>query len=196
SGVEGALWLWRGCWEAGLGGGKGGDVPHPADLPALRQIVADGRGGTVDVLEIEKRYLRKDGTVAWGHTTITWLRDSRGRPLYGIKLIQDIGERKRAEAALRESEVRKGAILDTALDAVITMDHEGRVTEFNPAAEKLFGYPREEAMGRSLSDLVMPPEMRAAHRRGLTRYLETGRSLLLGRLLQMTAMRRDGTEFP
>ncbi len=76
-------------------------------------------------------------------------------------------ERKRAEEARRESEARKAAILETALDSIITIDQEGRITEFNPAAEQIFGYRRAEALGREIAELIIPPSMRESHRRGL-----------------------------
>jgi len=105
-------------------------------------------------------------------------------------------ERRRAEQAVRDSEARKTAILETALDCIITMDHQGRVIEFNPAAERTFGYDRAEAMGREVADLIIPPALREAHRRGLAGYLATGEGPVLGRRLELPAVRADGTEFP
>jgi hypothetical protein len=75
------------------------------------------------------------------------------------------------------------------------MDRQGRVVEFNPAAEKIFGYTRTEVVGRSLADLIIPPALRERHRRGLQAYLETGEGHILGRRIETTAMRRDGSEF-
>ena len=105
-------------------------------------------------------------------------------------------ERKRAEKATRESEARKGVILETALDGIITIDHEGRITEFNPAAEQIFGYRRGEAVGRELAELIIPPSLRERHRRGLRHYLATGEGPLLGRRIEITARGADATEFP
>jgi PAS domain S-box-containing protein len=104
--------------------------------------------------------------------------------------------RRRAEEAVHRSEARKAAILESALDCVITMDHEGRIVEFNPAAERTFGYARDYAIGREMAALVIPPSLRSLHRRALTRYLETGEARLLNRRLELTGMRADGTEFP
>jgi PAS domain S-box-containing protein len=118
-------------------------------------------------------------------------------------LIGQFIDRERAEAAARESSerlaaeaARQTAILDSALDAIVTMDHAGRVTEFNPAAERLFGYTREEALGRDMGELIVPPALREAHRQGLARYLASGEARILGRRLEMPALRRDGSEFP
>ena len=88
------------------------------------------------------------------------------------------------------------AMLESALDAIIAIDHEGRVIEFNAAAERTFGYRREETLGRELAELVVPESLREAHRRGLDRYLATRSPTILGTRLELTAIRRDGTEFP
>ncbi|MGH7409859.1 MAG: PAS domain S-box protein [Candidatus Methylomirabilis sp.] len=105
-------------------------------------------------------------------------------------------ERKRAEAALRESEARKGAVLEVALDCIVSIDHKGRIIEFNPAAERTFGYTRAEVLGRELAEVVIPPALRDRHRRGLRHYLATGEASVLGTRLEMPAMRANGTEFP
>jgi PAS domain S-box-containing protein len=105
-------------------------------------------------------------------------------------------ERARAEQALRESMARKSAILDAAFDCVITMDAEGRVVEVNRATERCFGYRAEEMVGRDLADLIIPDELREPHRRGLRRYLETGRGRMLDHPLDLTGLRADGTVFP
>jgi sigma-B regulation protein RsbU (phosphoserine phosphatase) len=102
----------------------------------------------------------------------------------------------RSQRLLEESEAVKAAILNAALDAVITMDEAGTVVDFNPAAEALFGYRREEATGRVLADLIVPEELREAHRGGVARFLRTGRAEIIGRRVEMTAMRSDGTRFP
>jgi PAS domain S-box-containing protein len=88
------------------------------------------------------------------------------------------------------------AILEVALDAIVSMDHQGLITQFNPAAERMFGYTRAEAVGSSLADLLVPASLRDAHRLGLQRYLRTGQGHLIGRRIELTATRSDGTEFP
>jgi PAS domain S-box-containing protein len=105
-------------------------------------------------------------------------------------------ERAQSDKALKRSEARKTAILDSALDGIVTIDHEGHVTEFNPAAERTFGYHRDDVLGRQLADVIIPPSLREKHRRGFTRYLATCEARMLGRRVEMTAMRADGTEFP
>ncbi len=105
-------------------------------------------------------------------------------------------ERRRAEEAVRKSESRLRAMLEAALDAVVTMDHEGRVIGWNHAAEATFGYTASEVTGRDMAELIVPPALRDDHRRGLTRYRETERPVVLDRRLELTGMRRDGSEFP
>lgn len=99
-------------------------------------------------------------------------------------------------SARKEAEERSRIIIETALDAVITMNHEGNIYEFNEAAEKLFGYPRSEVLGKPMANLIIPPSLRERHRQGLLRYLATGNSTLIGKRIEMMAMRRDGKEFP
>jgi PAS domain S-box-containing protein len=105
-------------------------------------------------------------------------------------------ERRRAERRLAESEERMRAILESALDAVVTMDRQGEIVEFNPAAEKIFGFRRDTAIGKSLVDLIIPKRLRENHKRGLELYLKTGEARMLGRRVEVTALRADGSEFP
>ena len=105
-------------------------------------------------------------------------------------------EREAAREEVRESEGRKSAILEAALDCIVLMDHNGCVVEFNPMAEKVFGYAREEVVGKEMAELIIPPHLRDRHREGLARYLETGDGPVVGNRIEITAWRADGTEFP
>ncbi len=107
-----------------------------------------------------------------------------------------LGQIEQRDRAVRESEERKSAILNTALDCIITIDHEGRILEFNPAAEQTFGFTRAEAVGQRLAELIIPPAFRDQHNRGFERYLRTGEAKVLNRRLELPALRRNGTEFP
>lgn len=97
---------------------------------------------------------------------------------------------------LAESEERTRLIVETALDAVVSIDGDGRITGWNPQAEAMFGWKREEALGQLLGDAIVPHALREAHRNGLQRYLATGDARVLNRRLELTALRRDGSEFP
>lgn len=108
----------------------------------------------------------------------------------------DFSKRREAETALRRSEAFRAGILDAALDAIIMVDANSTVVEWNPSAERIFGYRRDEAMGREMSELIIPPEFRDAHQQGMKRYLATGEGPVLGSRLQLPAMRKDGSSFP
>lgn len=108
-------------------------------------------------------------------------------------LLDDLAQRN---AELSESEARKSAILKSALDSIVSMDHEGNIVEFNPAAERIFGYTCVDVIGKPMADMIIPPNLREKHRRGLAQYLTTGEGPVIGKRLELTGMRADGTEFP
>jgi PAS domain S-box-containing protein len=101
-----------------------------------------------------------------------------------------------AEAALLQSQERNRAIVDTALDGVITIDAAGIVTDWNAQASAVFGWTRDEALGRPLAELVIPERDREAHARGLREYLRTGVGPILNRRVEIAALHKDGREFP
>ncbi|HEX3456299.1 MAG TPA: PAS domain S-box protein [Gaiellaceae bacterium] len=111
-------------------------------------------------------------------------------------LIGQFVVRRQAEDAVRESEARNRAILDAALDAVITMNDRGEIVEFNRAAEQMFGHAAEDAVGCDMAELIVPPSLRESHRLGLARYLVTEQPAILDRRVEITGLRADGTEFP
>jgi two-component system NtrC family sensor kinase len=114
-----------------------------------------------------------------------------GRSLYHMDL-----SRRRTEVALRASEERARAIIDTAYDAFVAMNGEGVITAWNPQAELIFGWPFAEAIGRELAEIIIPPRYRDAHRQGLRHFLATGEGPVLNRRIEINGLRRDGTEFP
>jgi two-component system, cell cycle sensor histidine kinase and response regulator CckA len=146
---------------------------------------------------------RREGRVAtrYGGTrliswTTTSLHGPDGEIVGATGIGEDITERRLAEQAIRASEARKTAILEASLDCVITANHEGVVLEFNPAAERTFGYKRAEAIGRTVADLIVPPELRARHTAALADYVRTGVPSTIGRRIETTAVRKDGSRFP
>jgi PAS domain S-box-containing protein len=90
----------------------------------------------------------------------------------------------------------QNAILEAALDCVIVSDHEGRILEFNPAAESTFGYLREAVIGKPMADVIVPPSLRSSHEQGFKRCVETGQSSILGKRIELVGRRSDGSEFP
>ncbi|HSG98780.1 MAG TPA: PAS domain S-box protein, partial [candidate division Zixibacteria bacterium] len=115
---------------------------------------------------------------------------------YAIVVARDITERKQAESALRESERRTRAIIDSAIDAVVVMDQRGAILEWNPQAELTFGWTAEEAIGRQLSDLIVPESMIRDHAAGFERFLSHDDASTLNRRIELTARNRNGEEFP
>ncbi|MCM2374301.1 PAS domain S-box protein [Aporhodopirellula aestuarii] len=113
----------------------------------------------------------------------------------GNEIGQFIRQRRLTDT-IRDEEARKSAILRSALDCVITMDTAGRIVDFNPAAERTFGYVAADVVGRPLADVIIPEEFRDAHRQGLSRYLRSGNSDLLGQRVELTAQRADGRLIP
>lgn len=112
---------------------------------------------------------------------------------------QQIGQvfhRYRIEAAARESRIWNKAVFESSLDSIIGIDHEGRILDWNPAAERVFGFSRQEVLHREMGALIVPDQFREAHRSGLAHHLETGEGPVLGQRVELTAMRRDGTMFP
>lgn len=104
--------------------------------------------------------------------------------------------RERVEQGLRESEARKTAVLEASLDAIISIDHRGSVLEINAATERIFGYRAGEMIGREMAELIVPPALRELHRRGMQKFLATGEGPVLGRRIELSAIRKDGSEFP
>ncbi|HTJ75802.1 MAG TPA: response regulator [Acidimicrobiales bacterium] len=107
-----------------------------------------------------------------------------------------VAERKIAEDALRHSEERTRSILAAANDAFIGMDERGVITDWNRSAELIFGWGAAEVVGRPLAETIVPPRFREAHRAGLERFLQTGDAPVIGRRVELTALHRDGREFP
>ena len=113
----------------------------------------------------------------------------------GHQIGQFVG-RKQGDVELLEGQRRTSSILESALDAIIGMDHLGHIIEFNPAAQRTFGYTRDEAIGRELASLLIPAALRDRHREGLARYLVTGKGPFIGRRVETTGYHADGHEFP
>ena len=124
------------------------------------------------------------------------IRDAAGQIIGVVLVFRDVTAQRRSAQEVRVSEARNSAILETALDCIITMDSLGKVVEFNPAAERTFGYRRAEVIGQELCELIIPVALRERHRRGLSHYLATEEGPVLGKRIELPALRADGTEFP
>ncbi|MGH9930208.1 MAG: PAS domain-containing sensor histidine kinase, partial [Pyrinomonadaceae bacterium] len=146
--------------------------------------------------DIEYEMIRKDGTTFPVLLSAAAIKDAEGRFIRTRASVFDISALKWSESERRESEVRNAAIVHAALDCIVSIDSHGTIIEFNPAAEKTFGYTREQAVGKDVSEMIIPPAMRGAHRRGMDHYKATGEGPMLGKRVQVAAMRSDGSEFP
>ncbi|MDD5181008.1 MAG: PAS domain S-box protein [Gallionellaceae bacterium] len=152
---------------------------------------------------------KKNGEIYLEQAFISPIRDDKGNITHFVAVKEDITERKRLAEELQkadrnqtlleahqESETRLRAIIDTALNAVVQMNAEGIITGWNSQAEKIFGWTREEALGRVLHETIIPPQYREAHVHGLKRFLACGEGSLLNSQTEMAALHRDGHEFP
>ena len=126
-------------------------ITHPDDTPYDAELFQRQMRGELPVYSHEKRYIRKDGAVVWVELEASVVNDESGAPLYGIRIVRDITERKLAQA----EHVRLGAIVECSLDAIISFCPLGTVTTWNKGAEALFGYTAQEAIGRN-ADLLVP----------------------------------------
>ncbi|MEN8108221.1 MAG: PAS domain S-box protein [Pseudomonadota bacterium] len=142
--------------------------------------------------ELEAR--RKDGSGFPIHLTVTPIHEGDLHLFAGI--VHDLSVHTRVEQELLESEERNRAIIDSALDAVITIDAEGIITGWNAQAEIMFGYPGAEVLGKRLSDTIIPRQYKEAHEQGLKKFAETGEGPLLNSRFEITALHHDGHEFP
>jgi PAS domain S-box-containing protein len=170
-------------------------IIHPEDARNVGDAIARGllAPGMFELIVFRARH--RDGGWRYLEGSGRVIRDTP-EGAYGVINSRDVTDRVLAEQALEESEKRKAAILETALDAIITIDHDSRVLEFNPAAESMFGLAASEAIGERLDSLIVPPSLGVKHRKGMARYLATGRGPLVGKRVELTALRADGTEFP
>jgi two-component system sensor kinase FixL len=139
-------------------------------------------------------FWRKDGTPVSVEYSTSPLGGVNGKGGAVVAFV-DITERLRAQNMIAESEERKSAVLRSTLDSIVSIDANGIVTEFNRAAVDAFGYARDEAVGKLLADLIVPHRLRAAHTTGLQHYLATGEERVIGKRLELPAMRKDGSEF-
>ncbi len=125
----------------------------------------------------------------------TPLFNTAGQRIGTVEVGRDISDRKQTEDALKESESIFRSITESATDAIVSIDRNDTIVLWNQTAEKMFGLTAAEVIGHKLTS-IMPDKYRAAHRKGISRFLSTGKPKLVGRSYEVTAIKRDGTEFP
>ena len=165
----------------------------PAEWRARDELAVADLKATGTVQPYHKEYFRKDGTrvpVLVGAA----LFEKGGNE--GVAFTLDLSEQKNAEEAFRRFEQQARSIVDSALDAVVAMDADGIITGWNKQAEQIFGWTRSEAVGRRMSETIIPLKFRALHERGLQHFFRTGEGPVLNKRIEITALRRDGAEFP
>jgi PAS domain S-box-containing protein len=171
-------------------------VVHPEDQERASRSYWDGiRSGQGFTMEARFRRVL-DGSYRWHLNRAVALRDAQGKLLRFVGTSTDIEDVKQSQENLSRAEEKTRLIIDTALDAVVTMDAQGAITSWNKQAELSFGWSHSEAIGQHMSDLIIPERQRTAHTRGLRHFLATGDGPILGRRIEVTAVRRSGVEFP
>ncbi len=137
---------------------------------------------------------RKDGSTFPMDLAISEMRLDDRR--FFVGLVRDITEQLQVEAAARKSEAMRAAIVDANLDGLVTVDAQDRIIEFSAVAEEIFGHARDAVLGKNMADLIIPSQMRDMHRQGMQRYFATGEGPVLGKRIEVPALRADGGQFP
>lgn len=170
---------------------------HPLDREKVNKALGNSLSDkTKNRHFIEHRILTKTGLEKIVEERWEVDFDDNGTPIVAIGSCQDITERKKVEAEIIDSEEKRRLIMSGALDAIICIDTNENITFWNPQAEAIFGWKEEEIMGQPLSELIIPEPFRKFHKQGLEHYLKTGEAKALNVLLELTALRGSGEEFP
>ncbi len=169
---------------------------HPEDREKASSSfwggVRSGQGFT-----FEARFRRVyDGASRWHLNRAVALCDAAGEILRFVGTSTDIDDHKQSQDDLQRADERTRLIVETALDAVVTMNSQGLITSWNKQAEAIFGWSPAEAIGRQMADIIIPEKHRTAHELGLRRFLATGEGPILRKRIEIIAVRRSGTEFP
>ena len=170
-------------------------IIHPDDLACVKESYRKAVKERSKFLRVEYRIRHKNGDIRWVADRRQLIYDETGSFDYVDGLLLDITERKETDRRLAESEYRFRTIADLAVNGMVTADSRGNIDFFNRAAERLFGYASEEVIGKNATMLI-PERYRNAHKAGLERFLKTGENQIVGRTVELNALRKDGTEFP
>jgi PAS domain S-box-containing protein len=169
---------------------------HPDDFRiASSSFWAGVRSGQAFTFEARFRRVY-DGAYRWHLNQAKVLNDASGEVLRFVGTSTDIDDLKQSQDDLRRADERTRLIIETALDAVVTMDSQGLITSWNKQAEIIFGWSSAEAVGRRMADMIIPEQHRIAHEFGLRNFLTTGEGPILRRRIEIRAVRRSGDEFP
>jgi len=161
---------------------------------SLETRLARRRLGQAEQYEVLIR--NKNGEARWVFVSATPYLDDEGDIIGSIAGLTDITERKKAEEQTLESQKKLQQILDTSLDAIVTIDKDSRVTSWSQNAVDIFGYTQTEAIGQFLHDLIVPDRHVQAHLKGVNRFIKTGKGRVLNKRIELPAKRKSGEEFP
>jgi PAS domain S-box-containing protein len=173
---------------------RGSNIFHPDDY---ERVMSEWRTSvqTGGPFYAEARLRRSDGVFHWFVNTALPLRDKEGRIIRWHSLLTDIDDRKQVESALLYSEERYRVVVEAASDAIVSIDDQGLIVFSNAATKRIFGHDSSELIGKPLT-LLMPVYMRELHTKGLKRYLGTGQRHINWQGTELTALRKNGEEFP
>lgn len=189
------------------------ELTHPEDLEHDSRFKEQLHSGEISHYRLEKRYRHKKGNYVWIYVSGSLVRNAQGVPLYRVAEIEDITQRKINEADLEkyrnhleelvkertiqlaESESHVRAIMDSMLDGLVTINEYSIIEAFNPAAERIFGYSRNEVIGKHIT-ILMPENLAVDHNEGISRYLRTRVPHIIGKGLEVAGKRKDGSLIP
>lgn len=146
--------------------------------------------------QIEELIIDTDGRRTWLSTIKTPIFNERGEVIGTTGIGRDLTDRKLMENTLKEREEKLRSLTNIAQDAIVMMDHEGNISFWNPAAEKIFGYSSSEALGKEMHTFLAPERYYENYRKGLSHFRETGQGMAVGKTLELDAVRKGGEEFP
>ena len=171
------------------------DLVHPEDRPEAQGLADRILRDEIPAYVTERRVQRKDGATIWVRESASKTHDSAGKPRWLVSLVEDITERKLIADSAARTVAQLTAVLDGAKDAIISIDIKGVVQSINAAGERMFGYGRDEVIGRNVS-MLMPAEHAELHDGYIANYLETGATSVIGAGREAEGRRKDGTFFP
>jgi PAS domain S-box-containing protein len=171
------------------------DVTYHEDRRANLELIRELQEGRRQHFQIEKRYRRKDGTLLWARNNVALIPGIGDAAPFLFAVVEDITQRKKEESARRYSEERYRVVVETASDAVISLDESSAILLANPATTRVFGYDPAELIGKPLT-ILMPEFMRKLHEAGFKRYLATGQRHINWQSTELTGLRKNGQEFP
>ena len=170
-------------------------ITHPDDVADDLTHLDDFLTGRQDQCNSEKRYLLASGDVVWANVSAVIVRDADGAPGFIAKVIEDITDRKTAEARLIRAKRSIARFFDSAADAIVIVDKSGLILSANPAVRQIFGYEPEEIVGRSFS-MLMPKDAALKHDPFLANNKKAGKRAVIGIAREVEGFRKDGTVFP